>query len=166
MWEVSRDGHFPVATGIFPTESPPCPRCGEADYNPIEARHVILIKQLPQLSALPAQDFTPLLDRLDDLIASIQIDQRFENVCLMFAIWIPHFSIMIQTRSGWGYPWRRSRLHAHCVHDTFDLPDVAAFMANQPVGVIQHSALIVPSHRDHPGRTRPACGRQRLQYAQ
>jgi hypothetical protein len=56
-------------------EPPPCPRCGEADYNPIEAWNAILIEQLPQLSALPEQEFTPSLDQLDDLIAPIQIGQ-------------------------------------------------------------------------------------------
>ena len=66
---------FPVTTGIFPVEPPPCPRCGDADYNPIDDLNAILGEQLNQLNGLSAQGFSPSLDLLDDVVSSIQISQ-------------------------------------------------------------------------------------------
>ncbi len=66
---------FPIATGIFPTEAPPCPKCGEANYNPFEEWAVILAEQLVQLNHLPVDGFAPSLTILDKLVASLQIER-------------------------------------------------------------------------------------------
>jgi hypothetical protein len=66
---------FPVATGIFPTEPPPCPKCGEADYNPLPEWTAILTEQLNQLNVLAADGFAPPLTALDELVESIVIGQ-------------------------------------------------------------------------------------------
>lgn len=66
---------FPIATGIFPTEAPPCPKCGEADYNPFEEWAAILVEQHAQLNTLAADSFLPSLITLDDVIKSLQIEQ-------------------------------------------------------------------------------------------
>jgi hypothetical protein len=64
---------FPVQTGVFPTEVPACPRCGEPDYDPFSEWTATLIEQLTALNAQPANDFAPSLNVLDDLIQSISI---------------------------------------------------------------------------------------------
>jgi hypothetical protein len=66
---------FPIQTGIFPTEAPACPKCGEPDYNPFEDWNTLLSEQLTQLNAQPEDDFAPSLQLLDELIHSIQIGQ-------------------------------------------------------------------------------------------
>ncbi|HEY3474452.1 MAG TPA: hypothetical protein VGK56_07555 [Anaerolineales bacterium] len=64
---------FPVETGIFPTEPPACPKCGEAGYDPFAEWAAILDEQLTQLNAQPENQFMPSLRVLDDVIRSIQI---------------------------------------------------------------------------------------------
>jgi hypothetical protein len=66
---------FPVQTGIFPTEAPACPRCGEPGYDPSVEWRTVLAGQLDQLNAQAAADFAPSLPVLDALIESIQIGQ-------------------------------------------------------------------------------------------
>jgi hypothetical protein len=76
---LSNDGQFyvsaffPVATGIFPTEPPACPQCSEPGYDPFAEWSAVLAEQLVQLNAQPADQFTPSLTVLDELIQSIQI---------------------------------------------------------------------------------------------
>jgi hypothetical protein len=64
---------FPVGTGVFPSEPPPCPKCGESDYNPFPEWEAVLAEQLIQVNALPADKFDPSLTVLDQLVQSIQI---------------------------------------------------------------------------------------------
>lgn len=64
---------FPVETGIFPTEPPACPKCGEPDYDPVAEWTAVLLEQLNKLNALPVDEFTPSLTVLDELIQSIQV---------------------------------------------------------------------------------------------
>ena len=64
---------FPVETGIFPTEPPACPTCGEPDYDPFAEWTAVLGEQLIQLNAQPADEFEPSLNVLDELIKSVQI---------------------------------------------------------------------------------------------
>jgi hypothetical protein len=64
---------FPVQTGVFPAEPPPCARCGEPDYDPFVEWTTTLTEQLVVLNDQPADDFEPSLDVLDDLIQSIHI---------------------------------------------------------------------------------------------
>jgi hypothetical protein len=64
---------FPVETGIFPTEPPPCPQCSEPGYDPFAEWSAVLAEQLVQLNAQPQDAFTPALTILDDLIRSIRI---------------------------------------------------------------------------------------------
>jgi hypothetical protein len=64
---------FPVETGIFPTEPPPCPQCSEPGYDPFAEWSTVLAEQLVQLNAQPADEFTPALTVLDELIQSVQI---------------------------------------------------------------------------------------------
>ena len=66
---------FPVETGIFPMEPPPCTRCGEPNYNPFEDWVTQAAGQLDQLNALPEEQFVPSLTVLDRLIESIRIGQ-------------------------------------------------------------------------------------------
>lgn len=66
---------FPVQTGIFPTEPPACPQCGEPDYDPLVEWSALLTEQLDQLNAQPADDFAPSLNLLDNVIRSIRIGQ-------------------------------------------------------------------------------------------
>lgn len=78
---LSNDGEFyvaaffPVETGIFPTEPPACPRCGEPDYDPFAEWATILGEQLIRLNAQTETDFVPSLNVLDDLVRSIHIGQ-------------------------------------------------------------------------------------------
>jgi hypothetical protein len=78
---LSEDGQFyvsaffPLGTGIFPMEAPPCPNCGQPDYNPFPEWRATLIEQVNQLNTQPAKDFEPSLDLLDALVQSIQIGQ-------------------------------------------------------------------------------------------
>jgi hypothetical protein len=65
---------FPVATGIFPVEAPPCPQCGGPDYDPLAEWLTVLNEQLTQLNAQPEDQFTPSLNGLDELIKSIRIE--------------------------------------------------------------------------------------------
>ena len=65
---------LPIETGIFPTEPPACPQCGEPDYDPFAEWTAVLAEQLIlQLNAQPAEEFEPSLQVLDALILSIQI---------------------------------------------------------------------------------------------
>jgi hypothetical protein len=64
---------FPVETGIFPTEPPPCPKCGLPDYNPFPEWQALLQEQLTRLNAQPAEQFNPSLAVLDELIQTIEI---------------------------------------------------------------------------------------------
>ncbi len=66
---------FPVRTGVFPTEAPACPRCGEPDYDPFAEWATILTEQLVVLNAQPGDHFAPSLNVLDDLIQSIHISK-------------------------------------------------------------------------------------------
>ncbi|HSL44791.1 MAG TPA: hypothetical protein VK897_15250 [Anaerolineales bacterium] len=65
---------FPVETGVFPAEPPPCPKCGEPDYNPFVEWEAKVTEQLTKLNAQPEDNFTPSLSVLDELIQSIQIE--------------------------------------------------------------------------------------------
>ena len=71
--ELYVSAFFPVATGVFPTEPPACPKCGEPDYDPFAEWTAVLAEQLLQLNAQPADEFAPSLDILDDLVRSIHI---------------------------------------------------------------------------------------------
>jgi hypothetical protein len=64
---------FPIETGIFPTEPPACPQCGEPDYDPFAEWNAVLIEQLNRLNELPANEFAPSLKVLDELIKSMLI---------------------------------------------------------------------------------------------
>jgi len=64
---------FPVQTGIFPVEPPPCPKCGEPDYDPIAEWRLVLMAQLTQLNSRPEDRFGPSLILLDEVVQSIQI---------------------------------------------------------------------------------------------
>jgi hypothetical protein len=66
---------FPVATGIFPIEPPPCPKCGQADYDPFEEWMAVLTEQFNQLNILSADRFAPSLKVLDELVQSIHLGQ-------------------------------------------------------------------------------------------
>jgi hypothetical protein len=67
---------FPVQTGIFPTEAPACPRCGEPDYDPIPEWTAALTEQLTQLNAKSEDSFAPALGALDELIESIRMERQ------------------------------------------------------------------------------------------
>ena len=64
---------FPVETGIFPAEPPPCPKCGQPDYDPLVEWTTVLVDQLMELNSQSAKDFSPSLTVLDQLIQSIRI---------------------------------------------------------------------------------------------
>jgi hypothetical protein len=64
---------FPVETGIFPTEYPPCPQCSEASYNPYPDWFSTLSAQLLQLNDLSTHRFGPTLTELDDVVQSIYL---------------------------------------------------------------------------------------------
>jgi len=66
---------FPIQTGIFPTDPPDCPKCGEPNYDPFADWMTVVTEQLTQLNAKPAEDFAPSLLVLDELIKSIHIGQ-------------------------------------------------------------------------------------------
>jgi hypothetical protein len=66
---------FPVVTGIFPTEPPACPQCSEPGYDPFAELAAALSEQLVQLNVQPADEFTPSLAILDNLVQSIHIGQ-------------------------------------------------------------------------------------------
>jgi hypothetical protein len=78
---ITNDGQFyvtamfPVQTGIFPAQPLPCPRCGEADYDPFAEWQALLAEQLPQVNAQPADAFSPSLSALDALVKSIRIEE-------------------------------------------------------------------------------------------
>jgi hypothetical protein len=78
---ISDDGQFyvaaffPVQTGIFPTQPPACPRCGDPTYDPFVEWAAVLTEQLSQLNAQAEDDFSPSLLRLDELVKSITISQ-------------------------------------------------------------------------------------------
>ena len=63
---------FPVETGIFPSEAPVCSACEPASDLSAEWA-TVLAEQLIRLNAKPAQEFTPSLRVLDELIQSIEI---------------------------------------------------------------------------------------------
>jgi hypothetical protein len=65
---------FPIQTGIFPTQSPDCPKCADASYNPLPEWRAALAEQLKQLNAQPAAPTTPSLAVLDALVQSIRIE--------------------------------------------------------------------------------------------
>jgi hypothetical protein len=79
---LTRDGKFyvsalfPVQTGIFPTDPPDCSKCGQPDYNPAAEFNNMLTEQLVQLNARPGGGFVPSLAALDEIIRSIQIEQK------------------------------------------------------------------------------------------
>jgi hypothetical protein len=62
-----------VQTGIFPTEPPPCSRCGEPNSDPFPELSTFLTEQLSELHVQPADQFEPPLTLLDDMIKSIHI---------------------------------------------------------------------------------------------
>jgi hypothetical protein len=64
---------FPVETGIFPAEPPPCPQCSDPNYDPIAEWNTLLANQLIDLNAQPEDEFTPSLRLLDELIMSIHV---------------------------------------------------------------------------------------------
>jgi len=64
---------FPIETGVFPVEPPPCPRCSEPGYDPFAEWNAVLAEQLARLNAQPVDGFTPSLTILDELIQSIEI---------------------------------------------------------------------------------------------
>jgi hypothetical protein len=66
---------FPVETGIFPTEPPACPKCGDPNYNPFPEWEALLSEQLTQVNAQPEDAFEPALQVLDELVESIRIGQ-------------------------------------------------------------------------------------------
>jgi hypothetical protein len=66
---------FPVQTGIFPTEPPACPQCGDPAYDPFVEWTATLTEQLGQLNAQAEDEFSPSLLVLDELIRSINISQ-------------------------------------------------------------------------------------------
>lgn len=66
---------FPVQTGIFPSQAPPCPKCGEPDYDPFTEWRTLLTEQLNQLNAQPQEVFSPSLSTLDELIKSVRITE-------------------------------------------------------------------------------------------
>jgi hypothetical protein len=78
---ISDDGQFyvsaffPVQTGIFPTQPPACPQCGDPNYNPFVEWAATLKEQLSQLNAQAEDDFSPSLLMLDELVESITISQ-------------------------------------------------------------------------------------------
>jgi hypothetical protein len=78
---ISADGQFyvsaffPVQTGIFPTQPPACPQCGDPTYDPFVEWAAVLKEQLSQLNAQAEDDFSPALLRLDELIKSITISR-------------------------------------------------------------------------------------------
>jgi hypothetical protein len=65
--------YFPVATGIFPNEPPPCPQCSEPDYNPFTEWTQVVSLQLNQLNGLEPDRFSPALNVLDETIGTIKI---------------------------------------------------------------------------------------------
>jgi hypothetical protein len=66
---------FPIQTGIFPTEPPSCPKCGDPGYDPFVEWTATLTKQLNQVNAQSEDTFSPSLLVLDELIRSITILQ-------------------------------------------------------------------------------------------
>lgn len=66
---------FPVQTGVFPSDPPDCSKCGDPNYNPLADWKTVLTEQLNQLNEQPADEFTPSLTVLDELITSIQFGQ-------------------------------------------------------------------------------------------
>jgi hypothetical protein len=64
---------FPVQTGIFPTEPPPCPKCGEPNYDPFADWTAVLTDQLIRLNVQTEDGFEPSLTILDTLIKSVRI---------------------------------------------------------------------------------------------
>lgn len=66
---------FPVQTGIFPNDPPPCPKCGQPDYDLFAALAEEMKGQLIQLNALPDDKFAPQLAVLDEIIQSLRIDE-------------------------------------------------------------------------------------------
>jgi hypothetical protein len=78
---ISDDGQyyvaafFPVQTGIFPTQPPACPKCGDPTYDPFVEWAAVLQEQLSQLNAQAEEDFSPALPVLDELVKSITISR-------------------------------------------------------------------------------------------
>lgn len=78
---ITDDGQFyisaflPVQTGIFPTEPPACPQCGDPTYNPFAEWTATLTEQLIPLNAQSEDAFSPTLLVLDELVRSIRIEQ-------------------------------------------------------------------------------------------
>jgi hypothetical protein len=76
---LSEDGKFyisavfPVQAGIFPTQPPDCPKCGDPSYDPRPDWQAALAEQLAHLNNLPEDQFFPSLSVLDAMIQSIQI---------------------------------------------------------------------------------------------
>jgi hypothetical protein len=66
---------FPLKTGIFPTEPPTCPDCGDPTYNPFAEWEATLTEQLNQLNAQAEDAFSPSLLVLDGLTGSITISK-------------------------------------------------------------------------------------------
>jgi hypothetical protein len=66
---------FPVQTGIFPTDPPACPQCGDPTYDPFPEWTATLTEQLTRLNAQSEDAFSPSLLMLDELIKSITISQ-------------------------------------------------------------------------------------------
>ena len=64
---------FPVQTGLFPTEPPPCTQCTDPNYDPFPEWNGLLHEQLLQLNARSENDFLPSLTLLDEVIMSLRI---------------------------------------------------------------------------------------------
>lgn len=76
---ITEDGQFyvsaffPVLTGIFPTQAPDCPACGDPNYDPFAEWAATLTEQLGQLNLQPGDRFFPSLGELDKMVESIRI---------------------------------------------------------------------------------------------
>lgn len=64
---------FPVQTGVFPTQPPECPQCGDPTYDPFAAWQETLTGQLGLLNTKQELEFSPSLQALDELIESIAV---------------------------------------------------------------------------------------------
>jgi hypothetical protein len=64
---------FPVQTGVFPTQPPACPQCADPAYDPFVEWQNTLTEQISLLNIKSEVEFSPSLEVLDELIASIHI---------------------------------------------------------------------------------------------
>jgi hypothetical protein len=64
---------FPIQTGIFPAKAPPCPKCGNSNYDPFAEWRTQVNEQLNHLNGQAEDGFSPSFLLLDELINSIRI---------------------------------------------------------------------------------------------